>query len=41
MDVVLGIPFFFLSDADMGLQKACLLELHNAEGMPFGRYQEG
>lgn len=41
MVVVLGMPFFPLSDADMGLQRACLEELHNAEAMPFGRHQEG
>ena len=32
---------FPLSDADMGLQRACLEELHNAETMPSGYRQEG
>ena len=33
-EVVLGMLFFPLSDVDMGLQRACLEELHNAEVMP-------
>ena len=34
MEVVRGIPFVPLSDADMGLQKSCLGESHNVEVMP-------
>ena len=39
MEMVLGMPFFPLSDADRGLQRACLKELHNAEVMSFGHHQ--
>ena len=39
IEVVLGMPFLPLSDADMGLQRACLEELHNAEVMLFGHHQ--
>ena len=41
MEVVLGMLFLPLSNADMGLQRACLEELHNAVAMLFGRHQEG
>ena len=40
IEVVLGILFLPLSDADMGLQRACLEELHNAEAIPFGHHQK-
>lgn len=39
--VVLGMFFLPLSDADMGLQRACLEELHNAEVMPLDHHPEG
>ncbi len=35
MEMVLGIPFLPLSDADMGLQRAFLVESQTAEAMPF------
>lgn len=35
MEVVLEIPYFPFSDVDMGIQRACSKELHNAEAMPF------
>ena len=41
MEVVLGMSFLLLSDADMGLRRASLEELHNAEAMPFDCHQEG
>lgn len=37
---VLGMPFLPLSNTNMDLQKACLLELHNTEVMPFGHHLE-
>lgn len=36
IEVVLGMSFFPLSIVDIGLPRACLLELHNAEAMPIG-----
>lgn len=39
MEVVLGMLFFPLSDTDMGLQRACLKELHNTETMTFDQHQ--
>ncbi len=43
MEVVLGVHFLLPPppDADIGLQRACLDKLLNAEAMPFGHYQEG
>ncbi len=39
MEVVLGMLFFPFSNADMGLQRACLKELYNAKTMPFDQHQ--
>lgn len=41
IEVVLGMPSFILSDADIWVEEASLEELHNAEAILFGRHQEG
>lgn len=39
--MVLGIPFLPFSDADIGLQRACLEELYTIKAMFFGCYLDG